>query len=74
MPKGKLPYRVHEKFKKLRLSLVEKKGRMRRLIVKRYEAKHSVALGKILPIYSRLTILGAFSFDISQWHEGKVFF
>lgn len=44
------------------------------MIVKRYEAKHSVALGKILPIYSRLTILGAFSFDISQWHEGKVFF
>ena len=44
------------------------------MIVKRYEAKHSVALGKIPPIYSRLTILGAFSFDISQWNAGKAFF
>ena len=44
------------------------------MIVKCYEAKHSVALWKMTPIYSRLTIMEAFSFDISQWHEGKVFF
>ena len=47
---------------------------MRRLIVKRYETKHSVALWKMTPIYSRLTILEAFSFDISQWNEGKALF
>ena len=74
MPKGKLLYKVHGKFKRLRLSLVEKRWRMRRLIVKRYETKHSVALWKMTPIYSRLTILEAFSFDISQWNEGKAFF